>query len=86
MVSLSGAVSDVAFGAVKEIARQASLATNPRLRWEKFQWAVDIVQRVAVATVKAAAWEATRQDPAEQSGCRRLAGAMRQAAQSVSMA
>ena len=34
--------------------------TRPRLEWEKHRWAVEIVQRVAIATVKAAAWEATR--------------------------
>ncbi len=86
VVSLTGAVSNVAFGAVKEIAREASLATSPRLRWEKFRWAVDIVQRVAIATVKAAAWDATRQAPAEESGSLRLATVLRRACQSVAAA
>ncbi len=59
VVSITGAVSETAFGAIKEIARQASNVTRPRLHWEKYRWAVDIVQRVALATVKAAAWDAT---------------------------
>ena len=61
VVSLTGAVSDAAFGAVNEITRLASRATRPRLDWEKFRWTVEIVQRVSIATAKAAAWEATRE-------------------------
>ena len=60
VVSLSGAVSDTAFGAIKEITRLSSRATGPRLDWEKYRWAVEIVQRVAIATVKATALDATR--------------------------
>ena len=60
VVSLSGAVSETAFGAIKEITKLGSRATGKRLAWEKFRWAVDIVERLGIATVKAAAWEATR--------------------------
>ena len=60
VISLTGAVSDTAFGAIAEIARHGSRASGPRLKWEQERWAVAIVQRVAIATVKAAAWEATR--------------------------
>jgi len=61
VVSLTGAVPETAWGAIKEIARYASRAARPRLEWEKYRWVVDVVQRVAMATVKAVAWEATRE-------------------------
>lgn len=60
VVSLTGAVSETAFRAVKEITRHAARGARPRLEWERHRWAVDIVQRVAVATIKATAFEATR--------------------------
>ena len=65
IVSLTGAVPEDSFGAIKEITREAERVTRPRLEWKKHRWAVEIVQRVAIATVKAAAWEATRR-PSER--------------------
>ena len=41
-------------------AKEASIATRPRLHWEKYDWAVKMQRRIAVAMVRTAAWIATR--------------------------
>jgi len=53
---MNGVVPD-AFGAV---TRESARATKPRLEWEKYRWAMEIVQRISIAAVKAAACEAMR--------------------------
>ena len=60
VIFLNGAVPDTAFGAIKEIPREAARATRPRLEWEQYRWAMKIVQRISIAAVKATALEAMR--------------------------
>jgi hypothetical protein len=60
VISVTGAVPEGSFGVIKEIAAEAARASRPRLRWEKDRWAVEIVQRIAIAMVKATARQAAR--------------------------
>jgi len=60
VISLNGAEPDTAFGAIKEITREAARATRPRLEWEQYRWATEIVQRISIAAVKATALAAMR--------------------------
>jgi hypothetical protein len=63
VIDLGGAVSDDSYGALKKITREAALADCPRLKWEKFDWAVRVQKRIAVAMVRTTAWIATRAPP-----------------------
>jgi hypothetical protein len=60
VISVSGAVPETSYGVLKEVAKEASKASGPRLGWEKFGWAVNMMKRIAVAAVRAVAWDATR--------------------------
>ena len=61
VIDLSGAVSERSFGVLKLITKEAAKAAGPRLTWERFDWAVRIQRRVAVAMVRTTAWLATRE-------------------------
>ena len=52
VISLTGAVTEEAFGAIKKIAKAAAVAYGPRLDWEPYRWAVLILRRVQVAVVR----------------------------------
>jgi hypothetical protein len=60
VISISGAVPETTYGVLKEIAGEASKASGPRLGWERYGWAVNMMKRIAVAAVRAVAWDATR--------------------------
>ena len=60
VIDLSGAVTEHSYGALKAITREAAKAAGPRLHWEKFDWAVRVQRRIAVAMVRTTAWLATR--------------------------
>jgi len=60
VIDLGGAVSDTSYDALKKITKEAAKAAGPRLHWEKFDWAVRVQRRIAVAMVRTTAWLATR--------------------------
>lgn len=63
VIDLGGAVNETSYGALKTIMKEAAKATGPRLRWEKYDWAVRVQRRIAVAMVRTAAQIATRAPP-----------------------
>jgi hypothetical protein len=60
VVDLGGAVTEQSYGALKKIMGEAAKAAGPRLHWERFDWAVRVQRRIAVAMVRTTAWLATR--------------------------
>ena len=47
VISLTDAVTEEAFGAIKKIAKAAAAAYGPRLDWEPYRWAVLILACVS---------------------------------------
>ena len=69
VISISGAVPETTYGVLKEIAKEAAKVSGPRRGWEKFGWVVSMMKRIAVAAVRAVAWDATRAvGPREERG------------------
>ena len=60
VIDLGGAVNESSYGALKPITKEAAKAAGPRLHWERFDWAVRVQRRIAVAMVRTTAWLATR--------------------------
>ena len=57
VISLAGGVSERSWGVLKRIAGVASDAARPRLRWERYMWAVHMLKRINAGMAKVLAWE-----------------------------
>jgi hypothetical protein len=57
---LSGAVTEASFGTIKEIAKAAAKANQPRLEWEPDTWAVLILRRLQIAVLECVGSALTR--------------------------
>lgn len=60
VISISGAVPESSYGVLKKVAIESAKAAGPRLNWEQYRWAVQMMQWMAVSMVRAVAWDATR--------------------------
>ena len=57
ILSLSGGVTERSWNVLKIAGGMASDAARPRLKWERYGWAVRMLRRINAGMAKVIAWE-----------------------------